>query len=513
MTAKRALISVWEKEGIVPFAQTLAEHGWEIISTGGTFRLLEESGIACTPVSEITGFPEILDGRVKTLHPKIHGGLLAVREKKEHMDQLKTNGISPIDMVVVNLYPFEAVSARPDVSEEEAIEMIDIGGPSMIRSAAKNYHDVIVLCHPGQYEEIASFIREGRDLPQEKRRKLAAEVFKRTSAYDSAIVHYLEKEDFPDELLIKGEKVQELRYGENPHQKGGVYRLNPDDTSSLVNADILWGKPLSYNNLMDAEACLNLTYSFHEPLCTIMKHSNPCGVGIHEKPSLAYKRALATDPISAYGGIVGFNREIGEEAARELSTAFVEVLIAPSYTGEALEILKKKKNLRIIRVPLDDFGRFKYMEYRSIRGGLLVQEIDDYIVSPQELKIVTKKKVDDHEVKNLLFAWNVVKTVKSNAIVLADETGTVGIGAGQMSRVDSVRFAMEKADQAGMKIKGCVLASDAFFPFRDSIDEAHRVGVKAVIQPGGSIRDKEVIEACDEHGIAMVFTGIRHFRH
>jgi phosphoribosylaminoimidazolecarboxamide formyltransferase/IMP cyclohydrolase len=264
---------------------------------------------------------------------------------------------------------------------------------------------------------------------------------------------------------------------------------------------------------MDAEACLNLTYSFQEPLCTIMKHSNPCGVGIHEKAALAYKRALATDPISAYGGIVGFNREINEEAARELSTAFVEVLIAPGYTEEALAILKKKKNLRIIRVPLEDFGRFKYMEYRSIRGGLLVQEIDDYIVSPRELKIVTKKKVDDKEVKNLLFAWNVVKTVKSNAIVLADETGTVGVGAGQMSRVDSVRFAIEKAEQAGLKIKGCVLASDAFFPFRDSIDEAHRLGIKAVIQPGGSIRDKEVIEACDEHGMAMVFTGIRHFRH
>ncbi|HPE20994.1 MAG TPA: bifunctional phosphoribosylaminoimidazolecarboxamide formyltransferase/IMP cyclohydrolase [Candidatus Mcinerneyibacteriales bacterium] len=513
MTVKRALISVWDKEGLVPFAQTLTEKGWEIISTGGTFRLLEESGIPCTQVSEITGFPEILDGRVKTLHPKIHGGLLAVREKKEHMTELDINGISPIDMVVVNLYPFESVSARPDVSEEEAIEMIDIGGPSMIRSAAKNYKDVIVLCHPGQYAEAARFISEGKEIPLETRRKLAAEVFKRTSAYDAAIVNYLENDEFPEQLLIKGEKVQELRYGENPHQKGGVYRLNPDDTSSLVNAEILWGKPLSYNNLMDAEACLNLTYSFQEPLCTIMKHSNPCGVGIHEKAALAYKRALATDPISAYGGIVGFNREINEEAARELSTAFVEVLIAPGYTEEALAILKKKKNLRIIRVPLEDFGRFKYMEYRSIRGGLLVQEIDDYIVSPRELKIVTKKKVDDKEVKNLLFAWNVVKTVKSNAIVLADETGTVGVGAGQMSRVDSVRFAIEKAEQAGLKIKGCVLASDAFFPFRDSIDEAHRLGIKAVIQPGGSIRDKEVIEACDEHGMAMVFTGIRHFRH
>ena len=513
MTVKRALISVWDKEGLVPFAQTLTEKGWEIISTGGTFRLLEESGIPCTQVSEITGFPEILDGRVKTLHPKIHGGLLAVREKKEHMTELDTNGISPIDMVVVNLYPFESVSARPDVSEEEAIEMIDIGGPSMIRSAAKNYKDVIVLCHPGQYAEAARFISEGKEIPLETRRKLAAEVFKRTSAYDAAIVNYLENDEFPEQLLIKGEKVQELRYGENPHQKGGVYRLNPDDTSSLVNAEILWGKPLSYNNLMDAEACLNLTYSFQEPLCTIMKHSNPCGVGIHEKAALAYKRALATDPISAYGGIVGFNREINEEAARELSTAFVEVLIAPGYTEEALAILKKKKNLRIIRVPLEDFGRFKYMEYRSIRGGLLVQEIDDYIVSPRELKIVTKKKVDDKEVKNLLFAWNVVKTVKSNAIVLADETGTVGVGAGQMSRVDSVRFAIEKAEQAGLKIKGCALASDAFFPFRDSIDEAHRLGIKAVIQPGGSIRDKEVIEACDEHGMAMVFTGIRHFRH
>ncbi|HDS02179.1 MAG TPA: bifunctional phosphoribosylaminoimidazolecarboxamide formyltransferase/IMP cyclohydrolase [Firmicutes bacterium] len=513
MTGKRALISVWDKEGIVPFAEALVENNWEIISTGGTFRLLEESGIPCRQVSEITGFPEILDGRVKTLHPMIHGGLLAVRENKDHCEQLEKNRITPIDMVVVNLYPFENVSSGPDAAEEDVIEMIDIGGPSMIRSAAKNFKDVLVLCRPSQYDEILPFITEQKDIPFEIRKNFAAEVFQRTSAYDAAIAHYLQNSDLPHEIVINGVKSQDLRYGENPHQKAGVYRLNTKDASSLVNADVLWGKPLSYNNLMDAEACLSLTYSFQESLCTIMKHSNPCGVGIHEKPEMAYQRALATDPISAFGGIVGFNRVIEKEAAKELSTAFVEVLIAPDYTAEALEILKKKKNLRIIRVPLEDYGRFKYMEYRSIRGGLLVQEMDDYIVSPDELKIVTRKEVNDHEVKNLLFAWNVVKSVKSNAIVLADETGTVGIGAGQMSRVDSVRFAIEKAQQAGLNIKNCVLASDAFFPFRDSIDEIHQLGVKAVIQPGGSIRDKEVIEACDEHGIAMVFTGIRHFRH
>ncbi len=510
---KRALISVWDKSGIIEFATGLAKAGWEIISTGGTFRKLTENGINCIKVSDVTGFPEILDGRVKTLHPKIHGGLLGRRDSREHVEQMKEMGIDAIDMVVVNLYPFEETIAGPDTSFEDAVEMIDIGGPTMIRSAAKNFKDVIVVTDPGQYEAVLSSLQENGDLGYEERKKLAASVFAKTASYDAAISDYLGEDLFPDKLSISFNKFMDLRYGENPHQKAAVYAAPEKDPSSLVNAEILWGKPLSYNNMMDAESCVNLTYSFNESVCTVMKHSNPCGVGMDGTPAEAYRRALSTDPMSAYGGIVAFNRPIDAESAAELRTAYVEVLIAPDFSDEALEILKKKKNLRILRLPGEDFGRYKYREYRAIRGGMLVQEFDDFIVSPDDLKVVTERKPGEDELKELLFAWNVVKTVKSNAIVLGNETGTVGIGAGQMSRVDSVKFAKFKADAAGLDTKGCVLASDAYFPFRDNIDEAHKIGVKAIIQPGGSIRDQEVIDACNEYGIAMVFTGIRHFRH
>ena len=510
---KRALISVFKKDGIVDFAKTLIENDWEIISTGGTFKLLTENDIPCTQVSDITGFPEIMNGRVKTLHPKIHGAILAVRDNESHITQMKENDIHPIDMIVVNLYPFEEVIKKVDTTFEEAIEMIDIGGPTMIRSAAKNFRDVLVITDPSMYKEVALKIENGEEFDFEFRKMLAMKVFEKTAAYDAAIFNYLSEQQFPEKLTLTAEKFMDLRYGENPHQKAAIYKLPTADSSSLVNAEILGGKPLSYNNMMDAEACVNLTYSFKESVCTIMKHSNPCGVGLSESPKIAYKRALKTDPISAFGSIVAFNRKIDKDVALELKTAFVEVLIAPDYEDEALEILKKKKNLRILRLPINEFGKTKNMEYRAIRGGLLVQEMDDYIVAPEELKFVTDKKPTSEQIKTLLFAWNVVKTVKSNAIVFADAEGTVGVGAGQMSRVDSVRFAKEKAESAGFDLKGAVLASDAFFPFRDSIDEAHKAGVVAVIQPGGSIRDQEVIDACNEHGIAMVFTGIRHFRH
>ena len=510
---KRALISVWDKEGIVDFAKKLVSMGWEIISTGGTYAKLTGSGIECLRVSDVTGFPEILGGRVKTLHPLIHGGLLGRRDSAEHVKEMKDNGILPIEMVVVNLYPFFNTVSTPGTAFEDAVEMIDIGGPSMIRSAAKNFKDVIVLTDPRQYADVIDALERDGDLDEDFRKNLAAAVFSATASYDSAIADYLGGEAFPERLTVSCEKTLDLRYGENPHQKAAVYSLPGTDPSTLMSAEILWGKPLSYNNMMDAESCVNLTYSFRESVCVVMKHSNPCGVGMHAEPAMAYQRALATDPISAYGGIVGFNRPIDIKSAEALSTAFIEVLIAPDYEDGALEILKRKKNLRILKLSGEGFGALKYREFRSVRGGLLVQEFDDYIVSAEDLKTVTARKPSESELRSLLFAWNVVKTVKSNAIVLADESGTVGIGAGQMSRVDSVRFAVEKARNAGLETRNAVLASDAYFPFRDNIDEANRVGVRAIIQPGGSIRDKEVVDACNEYGIAMVFTGIRHFRH
>ncbi len=510
---KRALISVFHKDGLVEFAKTITKHGWEIISTGGTFKLLSDNGIPCIQVSDVTGFPEILDGRVKTLHPRIHGGLLALRNDPKHMQTLKEQDITPIDMVVVNLYPFKDVSAKPDAAFEDVIEMIDIGGPSMLRSASKNFESVIVISSPNYYEEVASYIEKNEDVPHDVRKKLAAAVFAATADYDAAIARYLAPEAFPEKLTITADKWMELRYGENPHQNAAIYSFPDAGPSSVINAKILWGKPLSYNNMLDAEASVILTYSFRESVCCIVKHNNPCGVGINESPVLAYKRALATDPISAFGGIVSFNRTINVETAKELATAFVEVIIAPGYEPEALKILQGKKNVRILEIPYENSNTKKYTEYKSIRGGILMQEADTAILNSEEIQVVTKKKPTESEMKALLFAWNVVKIVKSNAIVIADATGTIGIGAGQMSRVDSVRFSVEKAADAKLPTENAILASDAFFPFRDSIEEAHKVGIAAIIQPGGSVRDQEVIDACDELGIAMIFTGIRHFRH
>lgn len=510
---KRALISVWHKNGLVEFAKTLVAHDWEIISTGGTFKLLQENSIPCIQVSDVTGFPEILDGRVKTLNPYIHGGLLARRSDPAHMKTIAEHNITPIDMVVVNLYPFKEVAAKKDATPEEVIEMIDIGGPSMLRSAAKNFEDVIVIPSPEYYDEVAVYINDKKPVPHEVRKKLAAAVFAITSDYDGTIARYLNPAHNPDKLSITAEKWMDLRYGENPHQNAAIYKFENPVASSLINAKILWGKPLSFNNMLDAEASVMLTYSFKELVCCIVKHNNPCGVGAHDKPLQAYKRALATDPISAFGGIVSFNRTIDTETAKELSTAFVEVIIAPNYDPEALKILQGKKNVRILEVPYENTNGQKFTEYKTIRGGILVQEADTAILDPNELQVVTTTKPTEEQMKALLFGWNVVKVVKSNAIVIADATGTIGIGAGQMSRVDSVRFSIEKAADAKLSVHGAVLASDAFFPFRDSIDEAKKVGITAIIQPGGSVRDQEVIDACNEHGIAMIFTGIRHFRH
>ncbi|SHG37269.1 IMP cyclohydrolase [Thermosyntropha lipolytica DSM 11003] len=505
---KRALISVADKSGVVPFARGLEELGYEIISTGGTHKLLAEAGIKVTKVSEITGFPEILDGRVKTLHPAIHGGILALRNE-EHLSQLKANRIGTIDIVAVNLYPFRETIARPGVSLQEAIENIDIGGPAMIRAAAKNYQGVIVIVKPVYYEQVLAFLREKGDVDQETRFKLAVEAFSHTAAYDSMISRYLaglQGEVMPDSLAWAGEKVYDLRYGENPHQKAAFYRdIMP--VRGLADAEKLHGKELSYNNIIDAEAAYLLVQEFAEPACAIIKHTNPCGVALGENVGEAFAKALAADPVSAFGGIVAFNRVVDRETAQKAAELFMEVIIAPGYEEEALAFLRSKKNLRILRL---ENGLKPKLALRTIMGGFLLQESDNEELTPDSLQVVAGEKPKAEEMEDLIFAWKVVKHVKSNAIVVAKDRATVGIGAGQMNRVGAARLALEQGKE---KCRGAVMASDAFFPFKDTVELAAFYGIKAIIQPGGSMRDEESIAACREHGISMIFTGIRHFKH
>ena len=521
---RRALISVSDKTGIIDFARELQEFGVEIISTGGTARVLREAGIEVRDVSDVTGSPEMMDGRIKTLHPKIHGALLGLRDKEEHVESMRAHGIEPIDMVVINLYPFEETIAREGVTMEEAIEQIDIGGPAMIRSAAKNFRDVAVVPDIRHYDFIIHEMKQNNGaLTQELRRELALDAFTLTSGYDGAIQNYLNKleaEEFPpniapDELLdceaLVLRRLQELRYGENPHQKAALYEL--EDAFRLARrgvalAEQLSGKEMSFNNYVDADAAWQLVCDFDDLACTIIKHTNPAGVALGTSGEEAYRRALACDPVSAFGGIVAFNRIVDAAAARAVTEIFTEVIIAPDYEAAAIEVLKAKKNLRVLRT--GDARTAEGLEYKQISGGMLVQTRDTHCLKRADLKVVTKRAPSDKEIDDLLFAWTVCKHTKSNAIVYARDHQTVGVGAGQMSRVDSVKIG---AMRAQLPIKGSVLASDAFFPFRDGLDEAAKHGITAVIEPGGSVRDEEVIAAADEHSLAMVFTGIRHFKH
>ena len=520
---RRALISVSDKSGLDDLVKVLNDFKVEIISTGGTAKQIAQLGIPVKSVSDITQFPEMLDGRVKTLHPKIHGGLLALRDNPKHLDQLKEFNIEFIDMVVVNLYPFEKTVADPSVEFEQAIENIDIGGPSMLRSAAKNAKSVAVICNPERYKDIIKELKENSGaLSSQTRTILAAEVFKRTYAYDRAIADYLQNQIKPqglenqlDEILdLQFRKVQDLRYGENPHQKAAFYKQKNAMAASVANARQLHGKELSFNNIIDLNAALNIVKDFQIPTASIVKHTNPCGAASADKLYLAYKNALDCDPMSAFGSIVGFNRKVDVETAQEiLSADFVECIIGPGFSLEALAMLKQKKNLRIMEVA--DFvgmdrNDLQELDYKRVSGGLLVQQNNIKILDQDNLKFVTSIKPTPEQMKSLVFSWTIVKHVKSNAIVLGQDTKTVGIGAGQMSRVDSVMIAIRKA---GIRCQGAVLASDAFFPKADSIEQAAKAGISAIIQPGGSIRDQEVIDAAEKAGIAMVLTGTRHFCH
>jgi phosphoribosylaminoimidazolecarboxamide formyltransferase / IMP cyclohydrolase len=536
----RALISVSDKTGVVDFARSLKDFNVEIISTGGTAKILREAGIEVRDVADVTGFPEMMDGRVKTLHPRIHGALLAVRDNAEHVAAMKAHGIEPIDMVVVNLYPFEQTIKREEVTLEEAIEQIDIGGPAMIRSAAKNWEDLVVVTSPVDYSVIDKELSDNSGaVTRTIRKRLAQQAFLRTATYDATICAYLnfseqkqsgigaitmgslsaaeaniDRPEFsletyrgslPSSASWSISKVANLRYGENPHQLGALYQTA--SRHGVGDAELLSGKEMSFNNYVDADAAWQLVCDFEEMACAIIKHTNPAGVGLGNTGEEAYRKALATDPISAFGGIVAFNHPVDEAAARAVIEIFTEVVIAPEYTDGAFEVLSTKKNLRVLRAtPNQSSG----LEYKQISGGMLVQTKDSRKLKPEDLKVVTNRQPTEEEIRALLFAWTVCKHTKSNAIVYAREAQTVGIGAGQMSRVDSVKLG---AMRAQLPIKGSVLASDAFFPFRDGIDQAAKYGISAVIQPGGSVRDEEVIAAANEHGLSMVFTGIRHFKH
>ncbi len=515
---KRALISVSDKRGVAELAGALVSRGIQILSTGGTASLLRASGVPVIEVSEITGFPEVMDGRVKTLHPAIHGGLLGRRGIDDAV--MAEHGMAPIDLLVVNLYPFRETIARPGCTIDDAIENIDIGGPAMIRAAAKNHADVAVVVDPEDYPELLGALTEtGGEVPEGLRRRLAARAFGHTAAYDAAIAAYLNGREeyrradgFPHDYAVAFEKRFDLRYGENPHQRAAFYAEGPG-APGIGGAEQLQGKDLSYNNIADADAALECVRQFDEPACVIVKHANPCGVALATDIGEAYRQAYSTDPTSAFGGIIAFNRPLDRTtAAAIVEQQFVEVVVAPEVDDGAAEALAAKKNVRVLRVPSlsepppgDDLKR--------VAGGLLVQTRDDLVVSGNDLRIVTKRAPTEAEMIDLLFAWKVVKFVKSNAIVFARDRMTVGIGAGQMSRVYSTRIAAIKAADAGLQVAGSVMASDAFFPFRDGVDAGAEHGIRAIIQPGGSIRDEEVVAAADEHGLAMAFTGARHFRH
>ncbi|MGV3654172.1 MAG: bifunctional phosphoribosylaminoimidazolecarboxamide formyltransferase/IMP cyclohydrolase [Noviherbaspirillum sp.] len=519
---KQALISVSDKTGVLDFARALAAMGVNILSTGGTARLLAENGVAVTEVADYTGFPEMLDGRVKTLHPKIHGGILARRDIPEHAAALDQHGIPGIDLVAVNLYPFEGTVARADCTLEDAIENIDIGGPAMLRSSAKNHKDVVVVCDPADYGRVLEEMRDSQgQVGYETRFALAKKVFAHTARYDGAIANYLsalgpEREHasrgaYPATLNLQFEKVQEMRYGENPHQSAAFYRdLQPVD-GALANYRQLQGKELSYNNIADADAAWECVKTFEEAACVIIKHANPCGVAVGATPGEAYAKALQTDPTSAFGGIIAFNRELDGETAAAVAKQFVEVLIAPTISEAARQVFAAKQNVRLLEIP---HGKaVNPHDFKRVGGGLLVQSPDARNVLPAELKVVSRRQPTPQQMQDLLFAWRVAKFVKSNAIVFCGNGMTLGVGAGQMSRVDSARIASIKAQNAGLSLAGSAVASDAFFPFRDGLDVVVQAGASAVIQPGGSMRDQEVIAAADEQDVVMVLTGIRHFRH
>lgn len=555
---ERALLSVSDKTGIVEFARLLVSFGTKIISTGGTASVLRNAGIDVTDVSDVTGFPEMMGGRVKTLHPKIHGGLLALRDEEEHVQAMKAHGIDAIDLVVINLYPFEKTVADPDVSLEDAVENIDIGGPTMIRSAAKNWRDVAVVTDPALYESVAGeLIQNDGSLSLATRQRLAVLAYTRTAAYDLSISSYLagqlseadleqlephnplgglmfieseelavedaadppeiaeadESESFPHDLRLHFAKIADLRYGENPHQKAALYSSGGE--AGIAGAEQLHGKEMSFNNFVDADAALSLVREFEGPAVAIIKHTNPSGVGTGGSLEEAYGRALSTDPVSAFGGIVALNRKVDAATAAGVIQIFTEVVLAPGFDDDALELFRSKKNLRVLRVSLHEAGEDpgRGMRLKQISGGMLVQTEDDILFGPGGLKIVTEKQPTPSDLDAMGLAWKVCKHVKSNAIVIADPFQTIGVGSGQMNRIDSLRIAAIRAERFGLPTAGAALASDAFFPFRDSVDEAAKLGISAIIQPGGSLKDDESIAAANEHGIVMAFTGVRHFDH
>lgn len=515
----RALISCTNKSGLIELARFLTDKKIQILSTGGTAKLFKENNIAVTEVSQETGFPEILDGRVKTLHPRIFGGILAKRHDLKHQKQLAENSIGNIDLVVVNLYDFDTAANKPELDLDEVLESIDIGGPSLLRAAAKNFNDVLVVVDPEDYPELTQRI-VSNTVGREFRLKLAAKVFEVTARYDQGISNYLQKTlpkktetTLPDNVIIHLKKIQELRYGENPQQKAALYQQNK--TQGLTAINQIQGKQLSFNNILDMNAALNCCREFKNPTCVIVKHINPCGIASTENLSTAFIRAREADPVSSFGGIVALNQKVDKQTALIMAETFFEVIVAPDYDDDALLIFQKKKNLRIIKYPQFDVPTQKF-DLRCIDGGFLVQDVDHTTMDVSQARVVTNKKPDDKQISDLNFAWRVCKHVKSNAIVFAKNRQTLGIGAGQMSRVDAVKLAVLK-DKESFNVKnvleGAVMASDAFFPFRDGLDLAAGQGITAVVQPGGSVRDNEVIQACNENGIAMVFTGMRHFKH
>lgn len=505
---KRALISVFDKTGILEFAKFLDKKGIEIISTGGTYKYLKENGLTVLDISEVTNFKEMLDGRVKTLHPNIHGGILAIRDNVEHMETIKNEGIDPIDFVVVNLYPFFK-EVQTDKSFDEKIEFIDIGGPTMLRSAAKSFKDVTVICNIEDYEKVMQEIENNGDVTFETKKKLAGKVFNLTSAYDAAISNFLLEDEYPNYLSMSYEKKFDLRYGENPHQSSAYY-VSTTENGSMKDFEQLNGKELSFNNIRDMDIAWKVVGEFEEPASCAIKHSTPCGVAVADNIYTAYTKAHDCDPVSIFGGIVALNREVDSKTAEELKKIFLEIVIAPSFTDEALEILKSKKNLRVIKSKIKQ--QQDKMEYVKVDGGLLVQQTNNKMID--KMNVVTDKAPTEQEKEDMILGMKVVKHVKSNAIVVVKDGMAIGVGTGQTNRIWATVHAIEHAqEKIGKDLKGAVLASDAFFPFRDCVDTANEAGIKAIVQPGGSMRDQESIDACNEHGIAMVFTGIRHFKH
>ena len=508
----RALVSVSDKTGLVDFVRGLVALGWEIIATGGTQKLLEREGVKTIGISEVTGFPEILDGRVKTLHPKVHGGILARRELPAHMETLSENGIETIDLVCVNLYPFRQTIAKEGVTLEEAIENIDIGGPSMVRSAAKNWRDVTIVCDPADYGTVLAELRENGATTPETRLKLSAKAYTHTAEYDACIATYMRAQaGLPEKLFLEYDLRQPLRYGENPHQSANFYAALEPAPFSLAFAKQIQGKELSYNNIQDANAALNVLRDFEEPFCVALKHMNPCGAAVGETIEQAWQAAYEADKVSIYGGIVGVNRELTAEVARGMKPIFLEIVIAPSFSPEALEILSAKKNLRVLEVPMAPQDRAP-MQYVGVNGGMLAQQLDTAVEQVKPEMCVTKVRPTAAQMADLDFGWRIVKHIKSNAIAVVRDNHTIGVGAGQTNRVGSAEIALEQAKAAGFT-EGLILASDGFLPFDDTVALAAKYGVTAIVQPGGSIRDEDAIKKADELGITMLFTGIRHFKH